>query len=126
MRAPPFTAQNAAEMALRSVAARQARIERERTEAEAAKQAARLAPDPNSDEARKRRVQCQIDLLLSDMESAKSVEKRLQIGSAIERLWKLVQPTAGVLRPSKQSRSRQPDIQPISPTPIQSSNEPNG
>jgi hypothetical protein len=36
----------------------------------------------------------------------------MQIGSAIERLWKLVQPTAGVNRPVRQSK-RNAEAQPI-------------
>lgn len=113
MKAPPFTVENAAEMGRRSVAARAQARERELQELEEARELARSSPNPNSDEARRLRVQKQIDLLLSDMELAKSVEKRLQLGSAIERLWKLVQPTAGVNRPGRQSRRSQVDSSPI-------------
>jgi hypothetical protein len=117
MKAPPFTAENAAEMARRSVASRAAAKERDALAAAQAEQQARNAA-VTSDELRRLRVQKQIDLLLLDMELARGIETRMQIGSAIERLWKLVQPTAGVNRPGRQSK-RNAEAQPIE-TPQQS------
>lgn len=103
-KAPNFTRENAAEMARRATRARVARLNRE--SAELAAERAANARDPDDDDARKRRVQKQIDLLLGDMESAKSVKVRLACSAALERLWKLVTPTAGVLRPPKHSNRR--------------------
>lgn len=104
-KAPNFTRENAAEMARRATRARVARLDSERAELEAERAA--NARQPDDDDARKRRVQKQIDLLLGDMERAKSVKVRLACSAALERLWKLVTPTAGVLRPPKRS-DRQP------------------
>lgn len=112
MKGALFTVENAAEMARRSVEARANAKERDRLAAAQAEELARTSA-ATSDELRRLRVQKQIDLLLLDMEAAKSIEKRLQLGSAIERLWKLVQPTAGVNRPSRQSRRNQVEAQPI-------------
>ncbi len=114
-KAPNFTRENAGEMARRATISRVAREKREREQLKAAIESEKLAlaSMPQNDDARRARVQKQIDVLLNDMESASSLEKRLQLGSAIERLWKLVQPTAGVLRPNKQSRRSQADAMPI-------------
>jgi hypothetical protein len=106
--APPFTRENARAMQLRATQSRVARIEREKAERlhdMAVKVALELneARAPDDDEARKRRVQKQIDLILGDMERAKSVKVRLACSAALERLWKLVTPTAGAFRPSKRS-----------------------
>lgn len=66
------------------------------------------------DECRKRRVQKQIDLLITDMEEASSFDKRKEIAFAIERLWKLVQPTAGVSKPAR-NRPQAAPVEPIQP-----------
>jgi hypothetical protein len=98
-------------MAARSLESRKLNFKREKEAYEAGLKAA-LENRPDQDQARKERVQRQIDTLLDDMEDCSSLKQRIIIGSAIERLWKLVQPTAGVLRPKKQDR------QPITlPTP---------
>ncbi len=117
-KAPNFTSETASEMGKRGQAARQATLKRRKEEAAREKQAT-LTAEPADDEARKRRVQKQIDILLTDMEQADSIVVRLKIGAALERLWKLVQPTAGSLRPSAQKGRRStPTPQPISaPTP---------
>lgn len=98
MKAPNFTSDNARMMALRSVASRKENRKREKEAFEAGRQAA-LDERPTDDDARKVRVQRQIDILLTDMEKTKSVDVRLRIAAALDRLWKLVTPTAGVLRP---------------------------
>lgn len=112
MKAPNFTPENARTMALRSVASRKSNRQREKAAFEAGRQAA-LEERPDNDEARKARVQRQIDILLADMEKSKSVDVRLRISAALERLWKLVSPTAGVLRPKRGSGSTErPTVQP--------------
>ncbi len=108
MRAAPFNAQNAAEMARRSHIVRAERKAALEAELERQKQIAALSPQPHSDDARLIRVKRQIDSLLDDMEDAVTVRERMQIGAAVERLWKLVQPTAGALKPQKQSRNASP------------------
>ena len=116
-KAPNFTPECASEMGKRGAAARLATLKRRKEAAEAEKQAA-LNALPTDDEARRRRVQKQIDMLLTDMEESSSLKERLAIGSALERLWKLVQPTAGSLKPSREkSRRSSPTPQPVASTP---------
>jgi hypothetical protein len=110
-KAPNFTRENAAEMARRSNASRIARIEREKQERLARENlilaAGRaMASLPTGDEARRAKVLKQIDSLISDMEKSESIEERIKIGKAVEGLWKLVQPTAGVLKPGKDRVTR--------------------
>jgi hypothetical protein len=58
----------------------------------------------------------QIDGYLDDMRGA-SIETRLKLGKAIADLWKLVQPTAGQLRPAHKS------TRPAPPQPTQTPQE---
>jgi hypothetical protein len=105
-KAPNFTRENAAEMARRATRSRLARIEREK-QIEATRQATRAA-GPDTDDARRARVQRQIDLLLTDMETAATLTQRLKLGSAIERLWRLVQPTMAAVKPGRRAILAQP------------------
>lgn len=75
----------------------------------------RRSEKPDDDEARRIRVQKQIDSLLTDMEETSSLALRLKIGAALERLWKLVQPTAGVLKQSRRpgAGASRPMIEPV-------------
>ena len=105
-RRPPhrFNAENARHFAAMSTLACKAK-----REAELAKLAQfDAAPAPASDEARKARVAKQVDVLIGSLEKAKSDEQRLPLVAAIERLWKLVQPTAGVAKVRSQSRPAPP------------------
>lgn len=108
--APKFTPENASEMGRRGAMSRKLNREREKLRLQQLEELERKSPIPDDDEARKRRVQKQIDMLLNDMEKAKDLDKRLRIGAAIERLWKLVQPTAGVLKPSAKRGRPLPSI----------------
>ena len=93
-KAPNFTHENAAEMSKLAHAAIKARKEREK--------AILASQRPITDDARKDQTLRQIDRLdklifcaLDDND-----EKRfLKLTSAKEKLWKLVQPTAGALKP---------------------------
>lgn len=109
-KAPNFTRENAAEMARRATKSRLARITRE-------KMIERHASTHDPDDARNARVKRQVDLLLDEMDRAKSWQRRDKISRAIERLWKLVQPTAGALRPGRRSRVVMPEIVPIPASP---------
>jgi hypothetical protein len=97
VKAPPFTRANAAEMAMRSNAAQRARREEhERLTAQAAR--------VTTDDARRTRTLKQLDLLdglIDDALAKKNTTLFLRLSAAKERLWKLVQPTAGVLKPGK-------------------------
>lgn len=74
-----------------------------------------VEPIVTDDETRKKRMLKQIDLLLADMENTTAIKQRLVIGAALERLWKLVQPTAGTLKPQRQARSSRPVAEPMQP-----------
>ena len=113
-KAPPITRENAREFALKSNAIQKARRE------EFARLSA-LATRATDDYTRKARVLKQIDILLADMELAKSFQMRAKISAALERLWKLVQPTAGALRPGRGSRRADA---PEAPMPMRTPQEP--
>ena len=109
-KAPNFTRENAAEMARRATHSRLARIAREKAEREAAARAAA----PKTDDARRNETLKQLDALDGLIDAALDageVAKFLRLAAAKERLWKLVQPTAGALRPrSAPAASRQPPV----------------
>jgi hypothetical protein len=53
--------------------------------------------------------------LIDDALAKRDEERFLKLSSAKERLWKLVQPTAGSLRPGRQQRQQtRPSAEPIS------------
>jgi hypothetical protein len=106
-KAPNFTRENAGEMARRATRSRLARIERERAEAQAVKDA--LASRPEPEDARKERTLKQLDKLDVLIDRALNLGQAgqfLKLSSAKQRLWKLVQPTAGVLKPARERASR--------------------
>jgi hypothetical protein len=115
--APPITPETAREYQRRATQSRMARIEREKADdrqRDIEARALALAMLPEPEERRVSRTKKQIDRLLDDMEGA-SLKDRLTISRTIADLWKLVQPTAGVSKPSRQ-RS-QAISQPISSQP---------
>lgn len=106
-KAPNFTRENAAEMARRATVSRLARIAREKSEKEAAEIASRARPD----DARKETTLKQIDALdkrINDALKEGDDDLFVKLASAKDKLWKLVQPTAGALKPQKQSRNTSP------------------
>ena len=119
--AAPFTPETAREAQRRSTASRLARKLREARLLEAAAALTRSHQPPAPDESRRQRVQKQIDLLLTDMEKAKSIEVRLRISAALERLWKLVAPTNGKTLKSNRGTFALPSG-PIGPAPAQPAN----
>jgi len=105
-KAPNFTRENAAEMARRATAAREANRAREKT---ILREYAKNPPVDADDDARKKRVLKQIarcDHLLLTCEP-KDFPK---LTAAKERLWNLVYPKAGVLRPRKSDRPQRPQV----------------
>lgn len=114
-KAPNFTSQTAKDRQRNSVASRLAnkiaRIEREKQlELERAKSF------PLPDENRKAETLKQIDRLDSLINSAlddADEDRFIKLSAAKERLWKLVQPTAGVARQRRGDRQL-PSAQPIS------------
>jgi len=106
-KAPNFTPETARQAAANSLISRKRNKEREKQILAEAQAMLRLSVNADPEEARIRRVKGQIDGLLDDMEGA-SLKQRLIIGAAIERLWKLVQPTAGVQKPGRSRRLEPP------------------
>ena len=107
---PLITRENAAEMQRRAQVAIAARKERARLDRE------KLANLPASaDElARSKRVFAQIDRCDQFLEECLDAETYVKLTAAKERLWKLVVPTAGVMRPQPQpKRPRAPLPEPI-------------
>jgi predicted Co/Zn/Cd cation transporter (cation efflux family) len=112
-KAPNFTSETARLAAFKSHESRRQNIEREKM--------LLVTQAPDNDDARKNRTLKQIDKLdkLIDDALVKSDEERfLKLTSAKERLWKLVQPTAGVSKPSRQRSQAisQPISTPLEPT----------
>jgi hypothetical protein len=94
-------------MARRATRSRLARIERERAEAQAVKDA--LASRPEPEDTRKERTLKQLDkldVLIDRSLNLGNSTQFLKLSAAKERLWKLVQPTAGVLKPARERSSR--------------------
>ena len=115
-KAPNFTRENAGEMARRATVSRLARIAREREQAAAAARAAA----PVTDDARKQATLRQLDKLDVLIDAALDKCKQddfLRLSAAKERLWKLVQPTAGALKPQRNRPRPFHDIQPVELTP---------
>lgn len=116
-KAPNFTRENAAEMARRATRSRLARIAREREAAAAATRAAA----PITDDARRKETCRQLDRVddLIDEALEKEDLKTLPplVGAKVL-LWKLVFPTAGVLKPSRRTGSgyAPPVAVPLDPT----------
>lgn len=101
-----FTAENAAEMGRRGQAALK---ERRRADAEAlARMQAKLAAIPVSADETKRaeRIQRQIDKCDEMLDSCDEPETFVKLTAAKERLWNLLFPKAGVLKPKAQSSRR--------------------
>ena len=120
--APRITPDNAREMQRRATQSRLAREAREKAEdleRDIAARARILAPEP--DEARRQRTLKQIDLLdkrISAAMDADDDDRAMSLIAAKERLWKLVQPTAGSLRPGRSRREAPPAFS--APVPISS------
>jgi len=97
---PRFNQQNAAEMQKRSYLARLAREGRER------EQRVKLAEMPANahESALKERVFVQLHHLDDMIDQSEDVETLCKLIGAKERLWRLVLPTAGVLKHRNQRR----------------------
>ena len=99
--APPFTPEAAA------AAGRLSGLARRRKRDEATAEAALLAGSTN-DEPRKRRVLKQIDACDKLLDKCQDPRLFASLTAAKERLWNLVFPKAGVMRPRSTSQRRQP------------------
>jgi transposase-like protein len=74
-------------------------------------------PQRIAEDSRKERVMKQLDKLDEMLDACKEPKMFIQLTAAKERLWNLVFPKPGSLRP-KQSRQERASIQPIQPLPI--------
>ena len=98
-------------MQARSTAAQNARRE----------EAARIIAENarvTDDDSRKKRTLAQLDKLdglIDAALAAKNEARFLRLSAAKERLWKLVQPTAGSLRPSSRQHERRAPLMPVDP-----------
>jgi hypothetical protein len=121
MRAEPFTASNAASMGRIGGIASGFSRKRARLERLAILSASKPSEELTDDEARRKRtlrqIQC-LDKLIDKSLERDDEESFVKLAAAKEKLWKLVQPTAGVNRPGRQSK-RNAEAQPIE-TPQQS------
>ena len=108
-KAPNFTRENAAAMARRAVESRLAREAREKDEErqrdiEARALAISRESKPDPDDARKNKTLVQIDKLDKMIDKALAIDDReafLELADAKQKLWKLVQPTAGIAKHSR-------------------------
>ena len=111
-KAPNFTPELAAKYAPLATIAREKNREKRRLEELALKSAV------ITDDARKETTLKQIDgvdKLINNALDDEDEERFLKLTAAKERLWKLVQPTAGVMRPGRGKERRAAPI--ASPTP---------
>jgi hypothetical protein len=90
-----FTRENAAEMARRSNAAKKAR------KAEELARAA-MTPQDTTEDARTKRVLLQIEQCDKMIERCRDFDEFSKLTAAKERLWNLIFPKAGVMRPRNQ------------------------
>jgi len=115
-KAPNFTPETARLMAIRSQESRRLNIQREKEAFEAGRQSA-LNEKTLDDEARRTITLQQIDKLdqrINEALADDDEERFLKLTGAKERLWKLVAPTAGVLKPKRAGEaSRRPSAVPV-------------
>lgn len=76
-------------------------------------QIAAVTVQPFADDSRKQRMLKQIDLLDTDIESTRDPELRCKLITAKARLWELLYPKPGSLRPKQQSRAERAPVQPL-------------
>ncbi|HSS99164.1 MAG TPA: hypothetical protein VLK33_19150 [Terriglobales bacterium] len=119
----PFTKENAGEMARRATQARLARIAREKEEEELERARWVRAPRDTTEDAKKIRVQRQIEACDTMIEACKDPEMFVKLITAKARLWELLYPKPGSLRP-KSSRSERAPVAPVQPLPAPAAPQP--
>lgn len=108
---PRFTRENAAEMARRARLARTSNVNKRTLDAAPANETA--------EDERKRRMGVQIDLLDADIAKTKNPVLRCRLIAAKAKLWELIYPKPGSLKPGKQRRETRAPISPLMPQPIE-------
>ena len=112
-----ITAEVAAEYARRSHAAaarnKIARAEQARQERIAALNAA-----PDAAAARKQQVERVLDLMLDDMLQAEDGQSRARIASSMDKVWNLLYPRAGALKPKGMGRTGARPVPMATQTPV--------
>lgn len=123
-KAPNFTSESGSRAGIASGISRRLLREREKDFLAKTKELERLTSRPNDDETRKQTTLKQIDALdkrINEALEEDDEERFLKLSSVKEKLWKLVQPTAGVLK----QRSQRPHPAPVEPiSPVNTPQEP--
>ena len=117
-KAPNFTSESGSRAGIQSGISRKLLRQREKDLLAKTQELERLTQRPNDDETRKATTLRQIDgvdKLINNALDDEDEERFLKLTAAKERLWKLVQPTAGVMRPGRGKERRAAPI--ASPTP---------
>ena len=111
-KAPNFTSESGSRAGIQSGISRKLLRQREKDLLAKTQELERLTQRPNDDETRKATTLRQIDgvdKLINNALDDADEERFLKLTAAKERLWKLVQPTAGVMRPGRnQARKAAP------------------
>jgi hypothetical protein len=105
---PLFTVENAAELGRKGAIRRKELIEQRKAEAKQA-EFERATPEPEAAIERTKRQLSKVDDMIDAALEEDDADLFLRLSAAKERLWKLVSPTAGVL---KQPRGRQDRLRP--------------
>ena len=112
---PLFTHENAAQNGSKGA---QVMLQR-RLERKAAEELARLNPPPTPAEsgqlARTGRIERQIDATIKSLEDCEDDDLRVKLTAALDRLWNLVYPRAGVSKPPRGNQRRSAPV--VSETP---------
>lgn len=116
MPAPLFTKENAGVMAKRATRSRMERIQREKEQLLLLRERNASTPLNASEDEKKARVQRQIEQCDTMLAECADPETFVRLVAAKARLWELLYPKPGSLRP-KQSRSDRAPIAPIQPLP---------
>lgn len=112
----PFTRENAGEMARRATRSRLERIAREEEEEREARLRDARLPRDASEDAKKLRVQRQIETCDNMLEDCDDPVMFVKLVAAKARLWELLYPKPGSLRP-KAGRVERAPVQPIQAAP---------
>jgi hypothetical protein len=103
----PFTPESARIAAVKSSTARQARKQRERELVERAVDLLKRHPTPAEPDARRARTLKQVDRIDDEIDRCldrRQFDRLPELTSAKDKLWKLVEPSAGTMKPSRPRR----------------------
>ncbi len=113
-KAPPITRETAREYSARGNKVRWDNWRLAKEQAKLHKPAFSATPDDSQPIARTKMQLAQLDDLIDAALARKDQRSFLALAGAKERLWKLVQPTAGVMKPASRRAANRPAAEPIS------------